>query len=189
LSALVHQLEALLFVADQPITSLTLAETLGADRAEVETGLRQLGEILQNGSALQLVNIAGGYQIATKAQFADIVAHFLKPQKQRLSKSLMEVLAIVAYQQPITIAEIEAIRGVQCDYGVRTLQERRLIREVGRRQTPGRPVLYGTSQQFLHHFNLKDLVDLPELTIARPQPVLDFNPAPPDPEPDDVSDR
>lgn len=172
--SVVHQIEAMLFVADQPTTATQMAEVLGVDRAEVEVGLRHLGEILQHGSAIQLVQIAGGFQLSTKSQYADIVTRFLKPQKHRLSKSLMEVLAIVAYQQPITIAEIEAVRGVQSDYGLRMLLERRVIREVGRRHSPGRPVLYGTTQQFLHYFNLNELTDLPQITITRPQPALDF---------------
>lgn len=88
----------------------------------------------------------------------------------------MEVLAIVAYRQPITIAEIDGIRGVQSDYSLRALLERRLVREVGRKHTPGRPVIYGTTQQFLHLFGLNDLSELPELTVEPPtlgdQPAL-----------------
>lgn len=171
---LVHEVEALLFVADQPVTAGQLAECLEVDRGDVDQAIQTLGEILSRGSAIQLVQIAGGYQLATKPQFAERVTKFLRPQKQRLSKGLMETLAVIAYQQPITLAELEAVRGVQCDYSVRVLLERRLLRDVGRRQTPGRPMLYGTTQQFLHYFNLKDIQELPELTVAKAQPVLDF---------------
>lgn len=173
-SQLVHALEALLFVSDQPVSAQQLAEVVEAPLGDVEVGLRTLGEALSRGSALQLIQIAGGFQLATKAQYAELVTKFLRPQKQRLGKSLMETLAVIAYQQPITLAELEAIRGVQCDYSVRVLQERRLIRELGRRHTPGRPMLFGTTQQFLHTFNLKDIQQLPELSVPRAQPALEF---------------
>lgn len=114
-----------------------------------------------------MVRIAGGYQLCTKPEFAEIVARFLQPQKHKLSRSLMEVLAIVAYQQPVTSAEIDAVRGVQSDYGLRTLVEKRLVCEVGRKSAPGRPVLYGTTQQFLHTFNLNSLTELPELGFSK----------------------
>lgn len=141
----------------------------------VEQGLELLGARLAQSGGLQLIRIAGGYQLCTKPEHAQAVTRFLKPQKQRLGRSLMEVLAIVAYKQPITIAEIDTIRGVQSDYSLRALLERRLVREVGRKHTPGRPMLYGTTQQFLHLFGLNDLKELPELDIARP--ILEEQPA------------
>lgn len=134
--------------------------------------LATLGSRLDQWSSLQLVEIAGGYQLCTRPQLADLVSRYLKPQKQRLSRSIMEVLAIVAYRQPITMAEVDQIRGVQSDYGIRQLLERRLVKEVGRRPTPGRPVLYGTTQQFLHQFNLKAIDELPVLTIDIKQAAL-----------------
>lgn len=159
---LVDSVEALLFVADAPTPPKVLANALEATEAEVEQAIRDLEWRLE-ATALQVVRLAGGYQLATRQQFAELIANFLKPQRQRLSRSLMEVLAIVAYKQPITMAEIETVRGVQSDYGVRGLLERRLIEEVGRKQAPGRPVLYGTTQQFLHVFNLQSLDALPKL--------------------------
>ncbi len=142
--------------------------------AEIEQGLERLGAALLNGSALQLVRIAGGFQLCTQSAYADTVSRFLKPERPKLSRSLMEVLAIVAYRQPITLAEVDAVRGVQSDYSVRQLQERRLIRDVGRKKTPGRPVLYGTTQQFLHQFNLNDLSQLPKLAVDQPTlPLMD----------------
>ncbi|MBL8048202.1 MAG: SMC-Scp complex subunit ScpB [Chthonomonas sp.] len=170
----IFEVEALLFVADQPASAQSIADALQCERIEVEEALRELAEILSRGSAVQLVNIAGGYQLATKPQYAEQITRFLRPQKQRLSKGLMETLAVIAYQQPMTLAELEAVRGVQCDYSVRVLLERRLIRDVGRRHTPGRPVLYGTTQQFLHYFNLRDLQELPALAVPVAQPALDF---------------
>jgi segregation and condensation protein B len=162
---IIDQLEALLFVSEAPARLPELALALGVTEGQVEQGLELLGERLETHGALKLVKIAGGYQLATKADFSDIVATYLKPQKQRLSRSIMEVLAIVAYKQPITNAEIETIRGVQSDYGVRVLQERNLICEVGRKQTPGRPILLGTTAQFLHQFNLDTLNQLPHLEV------------------------
>jgi segregation and condensation protein B len=162
---LVDQLEALLFVSEAPAKLNDLARTLEVTEGQVEQGLEILTERLDSTGALKCVKIAGGYQLATKSEFADLVGIYMKPQKQRLSRSIMEVLAIVAYKQPITTGEIEVIRGVQSDYGLRVLQERNLICEVGRKSTPGRPMLFGTTQQFLHQFNLEGLGQLPQLEI------------------------
>lgn len=156
-------LYALLFVADSPATLSALSEGSSLTEGQVEQALEVLEARLIQHGPLQLVKLAGGYQLSTKAEYGPAVAAFLKPQRQRMSKSLMEVLAIVAYRQPVTAAEVDAIRGVQSDYGLRSLLERRFIIEVGRKQTPGRPLLFGTSAQFLHQFNLNSLVDLPPL--------------------------
>lgn len=171
-STAVDQVMALLFVADSPTTVSTLASTLSYTEGQVEQALELLEKRLRKQGPLQLVKLAGGYQISTRQEYAEIVSAFLKPQRQRLSRSLMEVLAIIAYRQPLTMAEIDAIRGVQSDYSVRSLMERRLVEEVGRRPTPGRPLLYGTSAQFLHQFNMNDLSQLPPLEVAAalPQP-------------------
>ena len=152
-------------MADSPATPEELAQSIGCPVYEVEDALEKLGGKYHHTSSLQLVRIAGGYQLCTKPEYADIVTRFLKPAPHKLSRSLMEVLAVVAYKQPITTAEIEQIRGVSSEYGLRQLVEKRLVCEVGRRHTPGRPVLYGTSQQFLHTFNLQSLEDLPKLGI------------------------
>jgi segregation and condensation protein B len=164
--------EALLFVADAPASVESIAQALGLTVGQIEQALEVLNERLSQQGPLHLVKLAGGYQLATKAEFGQAIANFLKPQRQRLSRSLMEVLAIVAYRQPLTMAEIDQIRGVQSDYSVKSLLERRLVQEVGRRHAPGRPVLYGTSQQFLHQFKLNDLSQLPALESEEPQPPL-----------------
>jgi segregation and condensation protein B len=164
--SLTDQLEALLFVADQPAPAKSLASALGVTEGQVEQAIEVLEARLEERGSLRLTKLAGGYQLCTKPEYAVLVANFLKPQRQRLSKSLLEVLAIVAYKQPITMAEIEAVRGVQSDYSVRALVERRLILDVGRKKVPGRPVLYGTSQEFLHQFKLNDLKELPALGVA-----------------------
>lgn len=165
---LVENLEALLFASDAPAPVEALARACEVTVGQAEQALELLKKRLQN-TAIDLVEIAGGYQLCTRAEHAERIANFLKPHRQRLSRSLLEALAVVAYRQPLTMAEIESVRGVQSDYSVRALLERRLIREVGRRPTPGRPHLYGTTQQFLHQFNLKSIKDLPPLDpAARP---------------------
>lgn len=165
---IVSSLEALLFVADAPASAEALAVALGVTVGQVEQALEVLQQRLDEQSSLEVVQLAGGYQLSTRKEYAGAISEFLKPQRSRLSRSLMEVLAIVAYRQPITAAEIERVRGVQSDYGLRSLLERRLIRDVGRKHAPGRPTLYGTTQQFLHQFNLKDLTSLPPLDPALP---------------------
>jgi segregation and condensation protein B len=164
----VDSVYALLFVADAPANARTLAEALGFTEGAVEQAIDLLEQKLESTGPVKLTRLAGGYQLATKPEYAEAISAFLKPQRQRLSRSLMEVLAIIAYRQPITIGELDQIRGVQSDYSVKALLERRLIQEVGRKKTPGRPVLYGTSQQFLHQFNMNDLTELPKLELGPP---------------------
>ena len=175
--SVLRSVEALLFVADTPAKVEDLATAIGCPIFEVEDALVKLGGRLHHDSSLQLVRIAGGYQVCTKPEFADIVAKFSKPQKNRLSRSLMEVLAIVAYQQPVTTAEIESVRGVDSTYALRQLLDRRLLSEVGRKSSPGRPLLYGTTQQFLHSFKLEDLGQLPPIERALPETVGENEPA------------
>lgn len=169
---IVEAVEAVLFVADSPVPLNVLARSIQATEGQTEQALEVLQERLSKQGALQVIKIAGGYQMCTLPAFAGIVADFLKPQRSKLSRSLMEVLAIVAYRQPLTLAEIDQVRGVHSDYAVKSLLERRLVREMGRRKAPGRPMLFGTTQQFLHQFNLNSLADLPPL--APDTPVLDF---------------
>ena len=164
----VDTLQALLFVANASVPLPVLSQSLQLTEGAVEQALEVLEDRLDSKGPLQLLKIAGGYQLSTKPEYAEAIAAFLKPQRQRMGRSLMEVLAIIAYRQPITQAEIDQVRGVQSDYGVRGLLERRLISEVGRKQTAGRPFLYGTTQQFLHQFNLNDLSDLPSLAAGLP---------------------
>lgn len=172
---IVDAVEAILFVADSPVSLTNLSLAVGATEGQTEQAIEILKERLDQQGALQLITIAGGFQMCTRADHAEMIANFLKPQRQRLSRSLMEVLAIVAYRQPLTMAEIDEIRGVQSDYSVKSLLERRLIHEVGRRKSPGRPLLYGTTQQFLHQFKLNTLNELPEL--APGTPMLDVREA------------
>lgn len=161
--SLIKEIKVLLFVSEVPISVKSLCETLEKAEEQVLEALKSLEQFLEEHTPLQLIYIAGGYQLCTQKQYAHLVTRFLQPQKARLSRSLLEVLSIVAYHQPITIAEVEAIRGVQSDYGLRQLVDRQLVQELGHKQTPGRPTLYGTTSQFLHAFNLKSLEDLPPL--------------------------
>jgi segregation and condensation protein B len=166
---IVDQVHALLFVADAPASLPSLAVALGVTEGQVEQALEVLEARLTTEGPLQLVQLAGGYQLSTKPEHAAIVGAFLKPARQRLGRSLMEVLSIVAYRQPITAAEIDEVRGVQSDYSLRALLERRLVTEAGRKHAPGRPILYATTEQFLHQFKLKDLSELPALDPGRPE--------------------
>jgi segregation and condensation protein B len=160
---IVEQAEALLFVADSPVSLQQLSRALDATEGQTEQALEVLQQRLAERGALQVVRLAGGYQLSTKPEFSTLVGNFLKPQRGRLSRALLEVLAIVAYRQPITMATLDEIRGVQCDYSIRGLLDRGLIHEKGRVFAPGRPILYGTTKQFLHQFHLNDLDELPEV--------------------------
>ncbi len=162
---LVSKIEALLFVAEEPVSLNRLVEVLEAEREEVLAALKQLEQDCSSGRGILLVQIAGGYQLCTRLEVAEVVARFLRPARARLSRAQLEVLAIVAYQQPVTMAEIDAVRGVQSDHSLRALLDRRLVRELGRKSTPGRPLIYGTSEQFLHLFNLHGIEDLPTISL------------------------
>ena len=157
------RLHALLFVADEPLDAATLGLSLGLPEGATEEALDVLAGRLRREGPVQLVRLAGGWQLSTKPEYAELVAAFLQPQRTRLGRSLMEVLAIVAYRQPVTTAEIEEVRGVQSDHAVRALAERRLVHEKGRKPVPGRPVLWGTTDGFLHQFLLDSLAELPPL--------------------------
>ncbi|HXG52268.1 MAG TPA: SMC-Scp complex subunit ScpB [candidate division Zixibacteria bacterium] len=181
-------LESLLFVADGPVTLQRLAEALdGVDGGAIRAALEELAAELEGGRrGIRLVEVAGGYQLRTPRVNADWVKKFLRGRPARMSRATLETLAIIAYRQPITKAEIEAIRGVDVDGVIATLLERGLIRAIARKDVPGRPFLYGTTQEFLELFNLKDLSQLPALKeleeIAPPEGVGDDVPAEPDEE-------
>ena len=157
--------ESLLFVADGPQTLNRLAEALDqSDRQMLREALAELrSEYESQSRGIRLVEVAGGYQLRTARANAEWVKKFLGGRPARMSKATLETLAIVAYRQPITKAEVEAIRGVDVDGVIATLLERNLVRAVGRKDVPGRPFLYGTTAEFLQLFNLKDLSHLPTL--------------------------
>jgi len=158
-------IESLLFVADGPQSLQRFAEVLdGVDRETIQSILHELQiELETQNRGVRLAEVAGGYQLRTPKANADWVKKFLGGRPARMGKATLETLAIIAYRQPITKAEIEAIRGVDVDGVIGTLLERSLIRAVARKDVPGRPFLYGTTAEFLQLFNLKDLSQLPTL--------------------------
>ena len=158
-------LESLLFAAGAPVTLARLVQALGGPgRAEVLRALEALTAGYEaSGRGIRLVHVAGGYQLRTAAEHAPWVRRLLQERPPRLSRPMLETIAIVAYRQPCTRIEIEAIRGVDCDAVLTTLTERRLVRIVGRKEAPGRPLLYGTTKEFLEVFGLQDLSELPTL--------------------------
>ncbi|GKS57802.1 hypothetical protein YTPLAS18_13290 [Nitrospira sp.] len=165
-TALKAILEALLFVSPEPLSVERCVSAVGqVSKAEVREAFALLEhEYLQRGGALQLVQVAGGYRIVTKPQFASWIRRLEKAKAQvKLSRSAVEALAIIAYRQPVVRGELEKIRGVETSGVIRTLLERKLVRIVGRKDEPGRPIMYGTTKQFLEHFGLRDLSELPPL--------------------------
>ena len=157
--------EALLFVAEEPLPLARLQEALAdEDPAATEATIRELAMRLEEeGRGLMVQEVAGGFRLATRPEAHPWIQRLQQVKPQKLSRPALETLAIVAYKQPITRAEIEAIRGVAVDGVMRTLLERGLIRMLGRKAEAGRPMLYGTSAGFLEHFGFKDLGDLPSL--------------------------
>ncbi|MDQ7842891.1 MAG: SMC-Scp complex subunit ScpB [Armatimonadota bacterium] len=164
--------ECVLLVAAGPVTPQQLAETLGVP---VDVAVDAVQELAADyaGRGLQIQNVAGGFQLCTRPEFAEYVQRFLRLDFQEpLSQAALETLAIVAYRQPVTRGEIELVRGVRSEHVLERLVARRLIREVGRKPTVGRPILYGTTEGFLRHFGLRDLSDLPPLRGNDPRAML-----------------
>ncbi|KKM08840.1 hypothetical protein SY88_22330 [Clostridiales bacterium PH28_bin88] len=157
-------IECLLFVANEPLDLGTLSEIAGITKSDARILLQQLEELYNGeGRGIRLVEVAGGFQLITRPEMAPYIEKLYKPHTAALSHAALETLAIVTYRQPITRAEIEQIRGVKVEGVLTTLMERKLIREVGRKEGPGRPILYGTTKEFLTYFGLKDLKELPDL--------------------------
>lgn len=164
-SELVALAEALIFVADEPITSKLIAEVLGEDRESIDAAVEALREEYDaRESGLQIREIAGGWQLSTRTQYHEEIRQFLKTRPSaKLSLASLETLAVIAYKQPVTVPEILEIRGVQSASAIKTLLEKRLIVTKGHKETVGRPMQYGTSKDFLIQFGLKDLSELPSI--------------------------
>jgi segregation and condensation protein B len=169
-----HIIEALLFATEEPLSVKDMLNIFGDFEGElpqrrineqtildtIEQLNKEYGEAQR---AMHIVKVAGGYQFATLSHFATWLGKMVKVKgKRKLSVSALESLAVIAYKQPVTKPEIEAIRGVNADYVIHSLMERNMITIVGRAATPGRPLLYGTTRDFLKHFGLNDLADLPK---------------------------
>ena len=168
-------LEGLLFVSDQPVTLKRLRSVLqGLEPNLVKQLIDELNrEYAEQEHAFRIQEIAGGYQLVTDPQLAARLKRALElRQHDRLSKAALETLAIVAYRQPLSKADIELIRGVDGGAGIETLLERQMIQVVGRKETPGRPLLYGTTTEFLRHFGLKDVGELPPMPTSGVLPSL-----------------
>jgi segregation and condensation protein B len=157
-------LEALLFLAEKPLTVEELRAATGIDVAVLQKQLGKLAGHYRDGvCGIVLHEVAGGWQLRSAPDVADYARRFLKVKPQRLTRAALETLAIIAYRQPVTRPEIEEIRGVDCGAVVKALLERKLIKILGKKEEPGRPMLYGTTREFLEFFALKDLASLPTL--------------------------
>jgi segregation and condensation protein B len=159
-------IESLLFVADEPLPFKQLCKVLGdVPEEDVKAALEELvADYELRGSGLEVREIAGGWRISTRPQHHEFIRKYLKSRPSaRLSLPALETLAVIAYKQPITIPEILEIRGVSSSSAIKTLLEKRLIVTKGRKETVGRPMLYGTSKEFLIQFGLKDLTELPSI--------------------------
>lgn len=158
-------IEALIFVSEEPLSVKAIADVLKADKQVVSETIAALAEEFNaRNSGLQLREVAGGWQFATRAEYHEHVRAFLKTRPSaKLSIASLETLAVIAYRQPVTVPEILEIRGVQSPSAIKTLLDKKLIVAKGRKETVGRPMMYGTSKEFLLQFGLKDLSELPSV--------------------------
>jgi segregation and condensation protein B len=177
-------IEALLFVSPSAVTSKEIADVLGVTPRVTEKALKSLENSLKN-RGIRIQKSRGGYQLTTAPEFANLVESFLNLETtSKLSQASLETLAIIAYQQPITRPMIDVVRGVNSDSVIKSLLSKGLIEEAGRSESPGRPILYTTSPEFLQHFGLSSLKDLPALSlpemihqqISADQPELPLEP-------------
>src|SRR5689334_7108737 len=158
-------IEALIFVSEEPLSAKTMAKVLKEDEEAVNEAVNVLVEEFNSRhSGLQLREVAGGWQFATRPEYHEHVRAFLKTRPSaKLSIASLETLAVIAYRQPVTVPEILEIRGVQSPSSITTLLDKKLIVAKGRKETVGRPMMYGTSKEFLMQFGLKDLSELPSV--------------------------
>lgn len=162
------KIEAILYVAGEavPLKELARALNIGMDELNHELDrMKDVYDFEQRGFMIK--RFGNQVQLGTRALYAQDVIRLLQPvQQQSLSQAAMETLAVIAYKQPVTRAEIEAVRGVKCDYSLQSLTNKGLITEVGRKDTIGRPILFGTTDAFLSHFGIRNLEDLPPMPSA-----------------------
>ena len=158
-------IEALIFVSDEPLTVKMIADVLKEDKQVIgETVVALAEEFNGRNGGLQLREVAGGWQFATRPEYHEHVRAFLKTRPSaKLTIASLETLAVIAYRQPVTVPEILEIRGVQSPSAIKTLLDKKLIVAKGRKETVGRPMMYGTSKEFLLQFGLKDLSELPSV--------------------------
>ncbi len=163
-------IEALLFVAGEPLSIKDIAKLTRGSHVEVAAALQRIAADFSD-RGIVLREVAGGYRFASSPRAREVVELYLLPPKTTLSTPALESLAIVAYLQPVTKTEIEAIRGVSADSVVTTLIDRGLIAEIGRKEVVGRPMLYKTTPEFLQSFGLRSLEDLPEMHLPSGEPL------------------
>ena len=159
------RIEAILFVAGEAVSIRDMAKALQIDEKELKAALKEIGsEYDYEQRGFMLKRFGDKVQLATRPLYSEDVLRLLQPvQQQSLSQAAMETLAVVAYKQPVTRAEVEQIRGVKCDYSLQSQMMKGLIQEAGRKDTIGRPILYATTDTFLSHFGIQGLEDLPPL--------------------------
>ena len=165
-----RQIEAMLFVSPQPVTTQELAAHLGISSPRAEESILKIQKHYELGSGLTLLNLAGGWQMATAADLSDVIESFANSvslQRVRLSRAALETLSVIAYNQPVTRSEIEEIRSVRCDRVVDTLLKHGLVRVAGRKKSVGSPLLFRTTERFLEIFGLSAINLLPSLDELR----------------------
>ena len=164
MTQLCSMIEAILFVSGEPLAAEEIAVAVERTQIEVAAAFDELSQHYESSSSgLRLAFVNGGAYLCTDKAHAGVITRLLQPVQQRaFSQAMMETLSIVAYKQPVTRAEIEAVRGVRCEYAVRELMSMGMVQEIGRKETIGRPALLGTTDAFLRHFGLKSLRELPE---------------------------
>lgn len=160
-------LEAILFVAGEPVAVADVAVALGLTELEVMQAVAELERACES-RGVTVRRYGDHLRMETRPEYAPYVERLLQPvQRQSLSQTAMETLAVIAYRQPTTKGEVEQVRGVKCDYSVQSLMQKGLIKEVGRKEALGRPILYATTDKFLEHFGISDIRELPPLPDAQ----------------------
>lgn len=165
LSELEAVVEALLFISGEAVPLTAIAQTIEMDKATTKAIIHTLADKYEEEKrGIRIIALEDAYQMCTAAEYFEYIRNMYKsPSRQGLSQSLLETMAIVAYKQPITRAQIEEIRGVSAEHAVSKLVEKKLICEVGRMDSPGKPILFGTTNEFLRYFGFKNIKELPEL--------------------------
>lgn len=174
ISELAAIIESLVFTSDAPLSTDRICDLLGEyGRDDIKATLAELAVIYkERGGGFELVEVAGGWQFRTRPAFHGYITRHIKARAAKFSQSALESLAIIAYRQPVTRAEVEHLRGVDCGGVLKSLLEKHLVRILGKKDIPGRPLIYGTSKEFLELFGLKDLKSLPTLREIQALDVL-----------------
>ncbi|KXL52563.1 segregation and condensation protein B [Anaerotignum neopropionicum] len=175
LSELEAVVESLLFISGEAVPLTAIAQTIEMDKATAKAIIHTLADKYENEKrGIRIVEINGAYQMCTAAECFEYIRNMYKsPNRQGLTQALLETLAIIAYKQPITRAQIEEIRGVSAEHAVSKLVEKNLVCEVGRMDSPGKPIMFGTTNEFLRYFGFKNVTELPPLPEAEEGQVKD----------------